>query len=164
VTPYTSFLALEPGAQPDRSDREPPRSVPAGARGVTRQRPSSGAPPPSPPPPPPMVYTQEVSGKDAVAQSRSSREMQDVVTLGGAASTASVQQVGDKTFYLREGVWTDAEIRADVRLPETSVTFGSDAYYALLGRVPALGRYFALGEQVAVILDGRLYRVRPATH
>lgn len=159
VTPYTSFLALEPGAEQDRSDRQPPRSVPAGARGVTRQRPSNGAPPP----PPPMVYTQEASGKDAVAQSRSSREMQDVVTLGGAVATASVQQVGDKTFYLREGVWTDAEIRADAHLPETSVTFGSDAYYALLGRVPALGRYFALGQQVAVILDGRLYRVRPAT-
>ena len=42
------------------------------------------------------------------------------------------------------------------------MTFGSDEYYALLGRVPALGRYFALGQQVAVIVDGRLYRVRAA--
>jgi Ca-activated chloride channel family protein len=168
VTPYTSFLALEPGAEDRRLER--PRIRPQGG-----MLPSSGGmppppPPPSappPPPPPPMVYTQDVTGQGAVAQSRAAREMQDAVTLQGIAvgdAAASVQRVGDKTFYLREGVWTDAEIRADTRLPETTVTFGSDEYYALLGRVPALGRYFALGEKVAVIVDGRLYRVRTAAH
>jgi hypothetical protein len=113
-----------------------------------------------------MMAPQDVTGRGAVAASRAAREMQEAVTVEGVAAgpaAASVQRVGDKTFYLREGVWTDAEIRADVRLPETTVTFGSDEYYALLGRVPALGRYFALGEQVAVIVDGRLYRVRAAT-
>jgi len=112
------------------------------------------------------MAVQDVTGRGAVAQSRSAREMQEAVTVEGAANAVAspaVQRVGDKTFYLREGVWTDAEIKADTRLPETSVTFGSDEYYALLGRVPALGRYFALGEQVAVIVDGRLYRVRAAT-
>ena len=109
---------------------------------------------------------QSVTGQGAVAQSRTAREMQDAVTVDasdGARASGAVQRVGDKTFYLRDGVWTDAEITAATRLPETTVTFGSDEYYALLGRVPALGRYFALGEQVAVIVDGRLYRVRPAT-
>jgi len=112
------------------------------------------------------MVVQDVTGRGAVAQSRASREMQEAVTVAGADAggyTASVQRVGDKTFYLREGVWTDAEIKADERLPETTVTFGSDEYYALLGRVPALGRYFALGEQVAVIVEGRLYRVRATT-
>ena len=109
----------------------------------------------------------DATGRGAVAQSRAAREMQEAVTVQGQnynGPDASVQRVGDKTFYLREGVWTDAEIRADARLPETTVTFGSDEYYALLGRVPALGRYFALGERVAVVVDGRLYRVRAATH
>jgi Ca-activated chloride channel family protein len=105
----------------------------------------------------------DVTGRGAVAQSRAAREMQDAQTLGYNAGE-TVQHVGDKTFYLREGVWTDAEIKTDTRLPETTVTFGSDEYYALLGRVPALARYFALGEQVAVIHEGRLYRVRAAAH
>jgi hypothetical protein len=153
VTPYTSFLALEPGAVGD----ERPQPIPAGARGVTRARPSNAAPPP------PAMSAQDVTGRGAVAASRAAREMQEAVTVQGPAA-ATVQVVGDKTFYLRDSVWTDAEIRADVRLPETTVTFGSEEYYALLGRVPALGRYFALGEQVAVIVDGRLYRVRAATH
>lgn len=164
VTPYTSYLALEPGAEERPVDR--PRIRPQGGF-----IPNGGQAPPSPmpppPPPPPMVTTQDVTGRGAVAQSRAAREMQDAVTVEavGAAGgpAAGVQRVGDKTFYLREGVWTDAEIKADTRLPETTVTFGGDEYYALLGRVPALGRYLALGERVAVILDGRLYRVRAAT-
>ncbi|HET7464566.1 MAG TPA: VIT and VWA domain-containing protein [Longimicrobium sp.] len=174
VTPYTSFLALEPGArdmdrpvalqglsvQPGvRRDRTP---ASAGGRDV-----NAVPPPPSvlPPPPPPSAVV--VTGAEAVQQSRSAREMQDATTVSGAyngGDAASVQRVGDRTFYLREGVWTDSEIRADSRLPETAVTFGSDEYYALLTRVPALARYFALGEQVAVIVDGRIYRVRAASH
>jgi Ca-activated chloride channel family protein len=172
VTPYTSFLALEPGAVVD--DREPPRPRPIIRRDRDRPVPSSGGavpeavpPPPSaPPPPPPPPMVMDATGQGAVAQSRAAREMQEAVTVTGnavGADAANVQRVGDKTFYLREGVWTDAEIRADVRLPETTVTFGSDEYYALLGRVPALGRYFALGEQVAVVVEGRLYRVRAPT-
>lgn len=170
VTPYTSFLALEPGER--GMDRPMPvqgmgvrrdRDLStAGARGVTAVPPPP--PPPAPPPPPPPMV---VTGAEAVQQSRSAREMQDATTVSGAyngGNAASVQRVGDKTFYLRDGVWTDSEIRADSRLPETTVTFASDEYYALLGRVPALGRYFALGEQVAVIVDGRLYRVRAASH
>jgi Ca-activated chloride channel family protein len=165
VTPYTSFLALEPGAQaqgvaldgitaPVRRRDAQPNSAPAGARGM------SVAPPP--PPPAPMVVT----GAEAVAQSRTAREMQDAVTLSAAVSADSltVQRVGDRTFYMRDGVWTDAEITAGARLPETTVTFGTDDYFALLNRLPALARYFALGEQVAVVLDGRIYRVRPAGH
>ncbi|HYH83622.1 MAG TPA: VIT and VWA domain-containing protein [Longimicrobium sp.] len=163
VTPYTSFLALEPGAQVEEG-----RPVIRGVR-VQPGRVRGNAPP-SPAdmsgvgaasaPPAPVVVT----GRDAVAQSRSSRVMQDALTLEAttAGGPANAQRVGEKTFYLLEGVWTDAEIRADARLPETTVTFGSDEYYALLGRVPALGRYFALGERVAVVVDGRVYRVRAA--
>ena len=82
--------------------------------------------------------------------------------MDNGPASGAVQTVGGKTFHLREGVWTDTEIRADTRLPETAVTFGSEEYYALLTRVPALARYFALGQQVAVVVDGHLYRVRAA--
>jgi hypothetical protein len=105
--------------------------------------------------------TNQVSGRDAVSASRAARGMQEAVTANDEA-TAAVQHVGDKTFYLRDGVWTDAELKPDAHLPETVVTFGGDEYYALLARTPALARYFALGEQVAVVLDGRVYRVRAA--
>jgi Ca-activated chloride channel family protein len=170
VTPYTSFLALEPG---ERGEANAPvalqgRAVGVRIRGSNSLPAQAGSPPPPPAPPPPPPSPIVVTGAEAVAQSRASRTMQDAVTVdeastGAAGNAATVQRVGDRTFYMREGVWTDAEIRADTRLPETVVTFGSEEYYALLARVPALARYFALGQQVMVVLDGRLYRVRPAT-
>ena len=42
------------------------------------------------------------------------------------------------------------------------MVFGSDEYFALIRRVPVLAQYLALGEQVAVIHDGRIYRIRAA--
>jgi len=167
VTPYTSFLALEPGAEVQRDEPRPrPRPVPMprDRRGGVLPSPQPPPPPPPPAPPPPPPMTMDVTGQGAVAASRAAREMQDAQTVtSGYDAGPNVQRVGDKTFYLREEVWTDAEIKADTRLPETTVTFGSDEYYALLRQVPALARYFALGERVAVIHEGRLYRVRAST-
>jgi hypothetical protein len=47
-------------------------------------------------------------------------------------------------------------------MPETVVKFGSDDYFALLKQKPRLAEFFSLGEQVVVILDGRIYRVNAA--
>lgn len=167
VTPYTSFLALEPGMQPVNEQDFSGRPMPVDATGrpggvvrpQVRTRPSAGNAPPAAPPPPSVV-----TGQGAVSESRLSRERQDAVTLDDLVVTgeSTVQRVGTKTFYLRGGVWTDSEIGADARLPETAVTFGSDEYFALIRRVPALAPYLGLGEQVAVIHDGRIYRIRAA--
>jgi Ca-activated chloride channel family protein len=169
VTPYTSFLALEPGMQAeDFAGQGVPGVVSAPADGgrTRRDRPQprpqagNAPPPPMAPPPPPSVVT----GAGAVSESRLSRERQDALTLDElvVTSESTVQRVGTRTFYLRGGVWTDSEIREDTRLPETTVTFGSDEYFALIRRVPALAPYMGLGEQVAVIHEGRIYRIRAA--
>jgi Ca-activated chloride channel family protein len=152
VTPYTSFLALEPGAQP--GDVEPPPPI------VYRGNAASGQQAPAP------AAVQATSGRDAVALSRRSRDMQEAATVAAdsVAPAANAQRVGEKTFYLHDGIWRDAEIRPDASFPETRVTFGSDEYYALLARTPALARYFALGEQVSVLFEGRIYIVRAAAH
>ena len=70
-----------------------------------------------------------------------------------------MRRVGGKTFYLIDGVWTDSEFKAESRLPETAVMFGSDEYFALLKQNPKLGSYFAFGERVVVVFEGRVYRV-----
>ena len=76
--------------------------------------------------------------------------------------SSAVKTVGGKTFYLRDDVWTDAEFKAEARLPETSLSFGSDEYFALLKQKPALAQFFALGERVVVVFEGRVYRVTTA--
>jgi hypothetical protein len=103
------------------------------------------------------------TGQAAVQQSKRAREQQELMTLSDDEKDLSrARNVAGKTFYLREGVWTDAEFKADARLPETVLEFGSEAYFALLKREPRLAEFFSLGEQVLVVMDGRVYRVKAA--
>jgi Ca-activated chloride channel family protein len=169
VTPYTSYLALEDGAvsrneaapvTPGGRDRQPMRHARRGVGGGTVGPLSAPAP---------ADAAQAKTGELAVRESRRARAQQestraddafDVDGVEAEARRAAVRKVGDKTFYLRDGVWTDAEFKAEARLPETALTFGSDEYFALVSREPDLARYLALGERVLVVFKGRVYRVK----
>jgi hypothetical protein len=87
------------------------------------------------------------------------REQQDVIRVAEEPPSTAVRRVAGKTFYLINGVWTDSEFKAESKLPETVVEFGSDEYFALLKQNSNLGSYFSLGERVIVILEGRVFRV-----
>jgi hypothetical protein len=103
------------------------------------------------------------TGEDAIKLSKSARVQQEVDQLkDDDIRTDAVRRVEGRTFYLINGVWTDSEFKADSRLPETTLTFGSDEYFASLKQNPKLGSYFSLGERVVVVLDGRVYRVNAA--
>ncbi|MFN2499884.1 MAG: hypothetical protein ABR557_12425 [Pyrinomonadaceae bacterium] len=78
------------------------------------------------------------------------------------ARSTTMRIAGGKTFYLRDGVWTDADFKAGTKLPQSTIKFGSDEYFALLKQKPRLAAYFSLGEQVVVVLDGTVYRVNAA--
>ncbi len=80
---------------------------------------------------------------------------------GGFAPPAPVnpiQTVGDKTFLLQNGVWTDTTFAPDTMTTQ-KVVFLSDAYFELLAAQPDLAEYFALGERVIVVLDDIAYEV-----
>jgi hypothetical protein len=84
----------------------------------------------------------------------------DKITVTRPASTASpMRQVAGKTFYLRDGVWTDSEFKADAKLPVVVLKFAGDEYFDLIGREPRLADYFALGKSVVVVWEGKVYRV-----
>jgi Ca-activated chloride channel family protein len=105
----------------------------------------------------PKVVAQ--TGADAVQLSKMQREQQDVIRINEEPPSKAVRRVEAKTFYLVDGVWTDSEFKAEAKLPETAVVFGSDEYFALVKQNEKLASYFALGERVVVVLDGRVYRV-----
>ncbi|MBV9928389.1 MAG: VWA domain-containing protein [Acidobacteria bacterium] len=178
VTPYTSYLALEesearqissfargrldgadkdevtrtaPGIAGARRRAEADRPATAGAGGTSDLTTVYNSPAPK-------EAAKAQTGALAVRQSKRDRAQQEALRDEDAAS-AAVRKVGDKTFYLREGVWTDSEFKADARLPETAVEFGGDEYFALIKREPQLARFFSLGERVLVVYNGRVYRV-----
>jgi Ca-activated chloride channel homolog len=185
VTPYTSYLALEPGFVVDGADNTSParlgnvrpgdrrtqmRRAPAGpvtkSAGTARDSSVAGVAPPAPMPTPEALPIPS-TGAAAVQQSKQARERQeslradedDAITI-----QTGVRKVADKTFYLREGVWTDADYKDEAKLPETALVFGSDAYFELLKRERKLAEFFALGERVVVVYKGRVYRVNAATN
>ena len=156
VTPYTSYLALEQNAQVQdvsvvgRQGRRP--------SGALQPSVNSTAPPPAK-----AADVQAVTGMAAVQQSKRAREQQEAARVDKDTPSSVARTAGGKTFYLRDGVWTDAEFKADAGLPETTLKFGSDNYFALLKQKPRLADFFALGEQVIVVFEGRVYRVAAAT-
>ncbi len=158
VTPYTSYLAVE--SQPADAARAGGFSG-GQANSQTQTLSNNAARHRAMAPPPPASTMGATTGAAAVAQSKNATTLQNAESLddNDAMRVSTVRNAGGKTFYQRGGVWTDAEFKAEAHLPETVLTFGSDDYFALLRREPRLAQYFALGERVVVVLDGRVYRV-----
>ncbi|MFN2492415.1 MAG: VIT domain-containing protein [Pyrinomonadaceae bacterium] len=151
VTPYTSYLALEPGAA-----AQTVTSLPLNNRGfIGGNRRSDAAAPRAPK----AADANAVTGVAAVQESKRARAQQEVIRIEGETPSSGMRTARGKTFYLRDGVWTDSDFKAGMTLPETVVKFGSDEYFTLLKQKPRLAEYFSLGERVIVILDGRVYRV-----
>ena len=188
VTPYTSYLALEPNATvtADVTDASPSRDLgrlrPSG-NGTARMKSEARRIPAKPAATPaPGSPRQDASAPDdngfllsgaagaeaktgavAVQQSKRAQSQQQADKVEKETSSRAVRNVKNKTFYAQDGdVWQDAEYKADAKLPETVVAFGSEEYFALVKAKPALAEYFALGEQVTVVYQGRVYRVTAA--
>lgn len=163
VTPYTSYLALESQSTTLTTTVDatalPRQGVAGGVAGGVRRR-SSSQPAPTPPNAAPGVSI--TTGAEAVQLSKAAREQQDARSVKDEAKSDAVRRVGGKTFYLDNNVWTDSEFKPESRLPETVLVFASDEYFALLKRIPKLGSYFALGESVVVVFEGRVYKVNAA--
>ena len=158
VTPYTSYLALEgkdttqvvmppPGVGQPR----PVRGTSGGFSGGLSNAPKAAADA--------AESVNVVTGAQAIQMSKRQRQQKEVTRVDDMDAVSSVRRIAGKTFYLRDDVWTDSELKPDAKLQETTLTFGSDAYFELLKQKPKLADYFSLGERVVVVFEGRVYRV-----
>jgi Ca-activated chloride channel family protein len=161
VTPYTSYLAVEPEMQPreatmgiDNLTRVPsmPMSRPPAAKSAIGGSARDARLSPS-----------ATSGAEAVISSKAERALQDSVRdTEDDKRAAGVKRAGSKTFYLTDGAWIDSDFKSEARLPETVLTFASEAYFDLLKQKPKLAEYFSLAERVVVVFEGRVYRINTA--
>ena len=162
VTPYTSYLAAE-DRDYRRIDRRPvfvrqgrPGSGPGGVAGVVsdnasrqleaRKEAALASPQPA-----------GQSGEGAVWTSQA---LQGMKASERITSTEKVKVTGDKTFYWKDSAWIDSEMEQGKVLPRLRLLFGSEEYFALLRNMPALARYFVLGENITVIYSGKIYEIR----
>ncbi|MGH9754226.1 MAG: VIT and vWA domain-containing protein, partial [Blastocatellia bacterium] len=149
VTPYTSHLVLEPGERERRLADFPPGVA------IPRRSGSGGAAP--------APTSLGVAGRDAVDFSKKKEELREAdkltITTTVLDSASQIRHVAGKTFYLRDGVWTDSEFKAEAKPPAVTLKFASDEYFDLIGQEPKLAECFALGQRVVVVWKGKAYRV-----
>ncbi|HLM59402.1 MAG TPA: VIT and VWA domain-containing protein, partial [Pyrinomonadaceae bacterium] len=143
VTPYTSYLATDGSFESVRRDSPNAARIQADAANDMAEK----------------------SGKKAVSLSVQQNSQMANTTLAPSsknvfvANNAANQFVGTKNFYNQNGVWQDAEFKAESKLAEVKIQFASDEYFDLLNRERELARFFSLGEEVIVVWKGKVYRV-----
>jgi Ca-activated chloride channel family protein len=152
ITPYTSFLVEET----DMALREEGRDMISEevlVEATAMPAPASGA-----------QAVERSAGEKMLTEAEAQAAPAVPSGLGGGVTDeygyeiTPVQYVGDKTFVLHDGVWTDTTFDPDKMTP-VAVSFGSDDYFALIAARPEWGRYFALGDHVIVVLEGTAYEV-----
>ncbi len=170
ITPYTSYLVEEPLAMREAWPIPEPPVLPTpipmlAPRGWPRLPWGMGGEGATPVPPRVTILPapREEVARVAEAPASGAAAVQDSVTREALKSAeraaeggGTVRVVNDKAFILQDGVWVDTAFDAEKMKPER-VIFGSDAYFQLLARKPALAPYFALGTRVIVVLDGQAY-------
>ncbi len=100
-----------------------------------------------------------MTGAEAIQQSKTAREQQDVSRL---KDEAKPMRCGE--LEARRSIWSTAfglipSSKLNRVCRKRLLMFGSDEYFALLKQNPKLGSYFSLGERVVVVFEGRVYRV-----
>jgi Ca-activated chloride channel family protein len=129
VTPYTSYLVTE--RERLRIDAAAPAAEEAIAAGQVRGVGAVKA----------AKATQAFKLEDRAAQAVSER----------------ILYRDDKTFYLKDGVWTDSEYRDGAAT--TEVRFNSDEFYRLIADRPGLAKYLSAARNLIVVFGGVNYRI-----
>ncbi|PIR18811.1 MAG: hypothetical protein COV48_05480, partial [Elusimicrobia bacterium CG11_big_fil_rev_8_21_14_0_20_64_6] len=178
VTPYTSFLVTEEGADLRRAENEGRRRFDALSANAARSGFSGGAGTAAEAQADSMVFG-AMSGRPssvsalrgakagaatvsapAMMLAKLEKKARDENKDKGFASVGT-RTIGGKTFYDRRGTWVDA----DAETPEAAslrtikVAARSAAYFDLLSKDSGLARYFALGTEVTVLHRGIIYQV-----
>ena len=137
ITPYTSFLIEEEDVLTDAGRDEAAERFMA-------------------------MPTASAVGAPAAEMADEQAQMRGAESVGGGAMPEEAAQVvrlvGNKTFVLQDGVWTDTTFDPS-RMTTVQVGFGSEAYFDLLTARPEWGAYFALGERVIFVAEGTAYEV-----
>jgi Ca-activated chloride channel homolog len=153
ITPYTSFLITEDDILSQRGLEEAQASFAAPSAETTGGVAVDMAD---------MAGSMANSNAPAPVPTFAPAQAQESEVLGGQAGEMQpqnpIQIVGAKTFLWQDGVWTDTTFSPDSMQP-IEVVFLSDAYFDLLTQFPDAAPYFAVGEQVIVVIDGTAYKV-----
>jgi len=168
VTPYTSYLVTEEGANLEAASRAALRGMELMAADATSSGFSGG---------PAMARAAQKASSflgraSALSLSASGtspspmaalREAEDEARaeLGARGlAAARTRAVAGKTFYLRSGTWVDGESELEEgKHPRVKISYLGPEYFELLRRHPGLGRVLALGQNLTLLHQGTVYQI-----
>ena len=153
VTPYTSFLITEEGLTLGRRAGEELRELKkdatdsgaAGSPSSARAQDASER------------LSRDRDGRSSDSLDKAEKEVR--LSLGGRG--VAVKRAGDRTFYFREGVWTDSTVEPKDLEGAIKIVFLSDEHLELAATDPDLAKCLSIGERVTVAWKGKVYRVEP---
>lgn len=158
ITPYTSFLVEEPEMVLSSEGRREVAEEQYAAAEAAPAAPSSGS-----------EAVEKAVQQNALADAEMAAPLPAATPMpgdaGGAApdtSQAAVTTVADKAFVLKDGIWTDTTFDPSV-MQTTQLPFPSDLFLEFLNQHPEAGKFFALGPQVIVMIEGVAYETVPVT-
>lgn len=175
ITPYTSFLVEEPElalsdegrnqiADEEFAEAEAAPDMVSGAgavdRSVAENSMADSAVPLPTPTRAPQATAPPSGGRGGGGNAPAVTAQENAAPEVDASRATEISVVGAKTFLLLDGVWIDTVYDTDTMVPEVLV-FGSDEFFDLLAAHPDAGAFFALGEQVIVVIDGVAYQSMP---
>ena len=129
VTPYTSFLVTE-------KEREVIAAAAPAAQEALTARKSTGA--------------------GAVRLAQATQQFKDRDQASEVISE-KIRYKEEKVFYFRDGFWVDSLYLEGSAVEE--VRFNSQAYFDLIFRVPGIGKYLSLGQNVIISFAGKNYKI-----
>ncbi|MCK4404028.1 MAG: VWA domain-containing protein [candidate division Zixibacteria bacterium] len=112
-----------------------------------------------------MESARDVVGAGAVNRAKATKKYAQALQApqgyldaeGREQRIAKVVQIGNRAFFNKNGLWVDTEFEG--KIEATKVKRFSEAYFKLLSKVPQVGRFLALGDEVIFLLHGKAIHV-----
>lgn len=142
MTPYTSFLVVEERKEPALPGQFSMAPSPLHYKSARMLQENLAMSPPT--------------GSGAVQKSIDINALKSSEQEAKPTSEA-IKQVGDKTFYLRNGVWVDSKYKEGDKVKK--IKYMSDEYFDLLNTKPGIGKYLAIDKKIIVFFENEFYQI-----
>ena len=124
--------------------------APTSARGISSLRAKRKAPAMAP-----MDFEAD-SGARAVETANKLKEMKKSAVVK-TESNSLTQMVGARTFYNKNGVWTDSSYKSDMKT--LTIKYDSDAFMTAITTLKKLKRCLTLGKEIIIVYKGKALKI-----
>lgn len=100
------------------------------------------------------------NGAVAVARERALSKMKTKDFVQDEESKSSgIKWIEGKTFYLKDGFWTDSALLEGSHAQPEVIEFGSAKYFELVKKHPGITKFLGAGAKVMVLFEGRCVKI-----